>query len=238
MSFDILYHTRNLGTRTAKRKNPFTGKMQSVPVDDGLTDTERADVRKLPRSAAAANPDEFGCYAVEFKDGGSAEVFASELAGTEQCDGLMVSLHGLTLAVVGFLYELCRAGNMAATPIMEEEVVVVASEEQLARRGCRSAGRRQSRSAHPGRVRPAAQRWCCGAWRGVPGSGRRRVKARRTVRCTGPLSNALFADRVSAGQVSSLFGGQFRHRTVDFAGSRSTIHWGTKPLVAVTAGLP
>src|SRR5437764_10670755 len=133
MSFDIHYHTCNLGTRTAKRKNPFTGKMQSVPVDDGLTEAERAAVRKLLKSAGAAKPDEFGCYAVEFKDGGSAEVFASELGGSEQCDGLMVSLHGLTPGVVRFLWELCRAGGMAATPVMEEEVVVVASPEQLQR---------------------------------------------------------------------------------------------------------
>ena len=133
MSFDVYYHTCNLGTRTAKRKNSFTGKMRAVPVDDGLTDAERAAVRKLLKAAGAAKPDEFGCYAVEFKGGGSAEVFASELAGTEQCDGLMVSLHGLTPAVVGFLYDLCRAGNMAATPIMEDEVVVVASEAQRLR---------------------------------------------------------------------------------------------------------
>ena len=133
MSFDIHYHTCNLGTRKAKRKNPFTGKMQSMPVDDGLTDAERAAVRKLLKSGGAAKPDEFGCYAVEFKDGGSAEVFASELAGSEQCDGLMVSLHGLTPAVVRFLFELCRAGNMSATPIMEDEVVVVVSEAQRLR---------------------------------------------------------------------------------------------------------
>ena len=133
MSFDIHYQTCNLGTRTAKRKNPFTGKMQSVPVDDGLTDAERAAVRKVLKSAGAAKPDEFGCYAVEFKDGGSAEVFASELAGAEQCDGLMVSLHGLTPEVVRFLWELCHVGGMAATPVMEDGVVIVASAEQLQR---------------------------------------------------------------------------------------------------------
>jgi hypothetical protein len=115
VSFDIHYHTCNLGTQTAKRKNPFTGKVQTVPVDDGLTDAERAAVPKLLKSAGTAKPDEFGCYAVEFKDGGSADVFASELAGSERCDGLMVSLHGLTPGVVGLVWELCRAGGMAAT---------------------------------------------------------------------------------------------------------------------------
>ncbi|MEZ6140914.1 MAG: hypothetical protein R3B84_10115 [Zavarzinella sp.] len=133
MSFDIHFQTCNLGTRTTKRKNPFTGKMQSVPMDDGLTDSERVAVRKLLKSAGAATPDEFGCYAVEFKDGGSAEVFASELTGTEQCDGLMVSLQGLTPEVVKFLWELCHVGGMAATPVMEDAVVVVASPEQFQR---------------------------------------------------------------------------------------------------------
>jgi hypothetical protein len=111
--------------------------MQSVPVDDGRTDAERAAVRNLLRSAGAAAPDEFGCYAVQFEDGGSAEVFASELGGPEQCDGLVVSLHRPTPAVIGFVYELCRAGNMSATPVMEDEVVVVASEGQRRRVQCR-----------------------------------------------------------------------------------------------------
>ncbi|QDT73652.1 hypothetical protein [Lacipirellula limnantheis] len=133
MSFDIHCHTCNLGTRTAKRKNPFTGNMQSVPVDDGLTDAERAAVRELLKSAGAAKPDDFGSYAVEFKDGGSAEVFASELGSSEQCDGLMASVHGVTPELVKFLWDLCRAGNMSATPIMEDEVVVVVCEEQRAR---------------------------------------------------------------------------------------------------------
>jgi hypothetical protein len=131
MSFDIHYHTCNLGTRTAKRKDPFTGKTQAVPVDDGLSDAERAAVLSLLRSAGAATPDDFGCYSVELPDGGSAEVFASEVGGSEQCDGLMVSLRGLTPMLVEFLLELCRAGNMAAMPVMEDEVVAVASESQL-----------------------------------------------------------------------------------------------------------
>jgi hypothetical protein len=36
MSFDIFYHTCNLGDRTVQRKNPLTGAFQTVPVDDGL----------------------------------------------------------------------------------------------------------------------------------------------------------------------------------------------------------
>ena len=40
MSFDILYHTCNLGTRLVERRNPFTGAVQSVP--RGPVDAARA----------------------------------------------------------------------------------------------------------------------------------------------------------------------------------------------------
>ncbi|MBN9517118.1 hypothetical protein J0H58_01145 [bacterium] len=133
MSFDIHYHTCNLGTRTTRQRNPFTGEVQSVPVGDGLSDAERATVRDMLRAAGADAPDEFGCYAVEVPDGGAAEVFASGLVGPEPCDGFMVSLRGMTPGMARLLWELCRDGNMAATPVMEDEVVVVASEAQLRR---------------------------------------------------------------------------------------------------------
>jgi hypothetical protein len=59
-----------LGSRMVERQNPFTGKTQLVPVDDGLSDAERAAVLLLLRSTGAAAPDEFGCYVVELADGG------------------------------------------------------------------------------------------------------------------------------------------------------------------------
>jgi hypothetical protein len=133
MSFDIHYHTCNFGTRTAQRKNPLTGQLQTVPVDDGLTAEERSAVADLLHSSGASGPDEFGCYVLELSDGGSAEVFASGLDGPQPCEGLMVSLRSMTPGLVRFLWELCRAGNMAATPVMEDEVVVVASEGQRRR---------------------------------------------------------------------------------------------------------
>ena len=133
MSFDIHYRTCNLGTRTVERENPFTGDMQTVPVDHGMSTTGRAAVRKLLASAGASKPDKYGRYTVKFSDGGTAEVFADELEGPEQCDGLMVSLRGMTEQTVGFLWELCREGNMAAIPVMEEDILVVVSEKQRQR---------------------------------------------------------------------------------------------------------
>jgi hypothetical protein len=133
MSFDIHYYTCNLGTRREAQKNPLTGEVQSVPVDDGLSDSERAAVIGLLRSGGAAEPDEFGCYALELPDGGSAEVYAGDLRGPDRCDGLMVALWSLAPGLVSFLWELCRAGNMVAMPVMEDEVAAVAGEAQRER---------------------------------------------------------------------------------------------------------
>ena len=133
MSFDIYYQTCNLGTGTARRKNPFTGAIESVPIDDGLSVSERAAVETLLRSSGATGPDQFGCYVLDLPDGGSAEVFARGLGGAEPFDGLMVAARSLTLGLASFLWELCRAGNMVAMPVMEEEVAAVASEAQRAR---------------------------------------------------------------------------------------------------------
>jgi hypothetical protein len=104
-----------------------------LPVDDRLSASERAAVLGLLRSGGAADPDRFGSYVLDLPDGGSAEVFAAELRGPEQCDGLMVAARSMTPGLVSFLWELCRAGNLVAIPVVEGPVVAVASEGQRAR---------------------------------------------------------------------------------------------------------
>ena len=114
MSFDIYYQTCNLGTGTARRKNPFTGEVESVTVDDGLSTSKRAAVGTLLRSSGATGPDRFGCYVLDLPDGGSAEVFARGLDGAKSFDGFMIAARSLTPGLASFLWELCRAGKMAA----------------------------------------------------------------------------------------------------------------------------
>lgn len=130
MSFDIHYHTCNLGTRTEQRKNPFTRAVQTVAIDNGLSATERANVLKLLQESGAVGPDEFGSYVLDLSDGGSAEVFAKELEGEGSFDGCMVAIRSLTPKLISLLWELCHAGNMVAMPVMENAVSVVSDEQQ------------------------------------------------------------------------------------------------------------
>jgi len=130
MSFDVFYHTCNLGKKKKKVTNPFTRELVDVFADDGLTAAERAAVTKLLADSKATGPDEQGCYIVNFGDGGAAEVFVDNLDGTVTCDGCMVSIRGLTSKLVNFILDLARVGNMVMTPVMAESVSVVTSAEQ------------------------------------------------------------------------------------------------------------
>jgi hypothetical protein len=132
MSFEIYYLTCYPGTRTEQRTNPFTGQVQAVPVDD-LTDTERPAVLQLLRSHGAFGPNEFRHYGLRLSDGGSVTVEADDLNGAGRCDCLLVSLDALTTDVLRFLWELCQVANLAAFPVKEEQVVIVASEDQRQR---------------------------------------------------------------------------------------------------------
>src|SRR5262245_45290362 len=120
MSFDILYHTCNLGKKKKKVTSPFTGKTMDAFADDGLTAEERAGVTTLLAGANAKGPDEHGCYLVKFRDGGAAEVFVDNLEGSDSCEGCMVAIRGLTPKLVKFVYDLAHVGNMVMTPVMED----------------------------------------------------------------------------------------------------------------------
>jgi hypothetical protein len=130
MSFDIHYHTCNLGEKKKKVTNPFTRQTMDVFADDGLTADECAAVSKLLANAKAKGPDQLGCWVVKFRDGGGAEVFLDNLDGSGTCEGCMVSISGITPNLVNFIYDLARVGNMVMTPVIEESVSVVTSAEQ------------------------------------------------------------------------------------------------------------
>ena len=130
MSFDIHYHTCNLGEKKKKVTNPFTRQTMDVFADDGLTADECAAVSKLLANAKAKGPDQLGCWVVKFRDGGGAEVFLDNLDGSGTCEGCMVSISGITPNLVNFIYDLARVGNMVMTPVTEESVSVVTSAEQ------------------------------------------------------------------------------------------------------------
>jgi hypothetical protein len=134
MSLDIHYITCNFDTRVL-RKNPFTGKIQSVSAPDTLTQVERAAVLRLLREVGADDTDQFGAYPVELPDGGSADVSAIEDEETNGWIGLLICLRTISPRLAKLLWELCRDGNMAAVPVVkgEDPIVLVANEKQRER---------------------------------------------------------------------------------------------------------
>ncbi len=133
MSFDIFFHTCNLGSRKKRSKNPFTGKSITTFDDPGLTDEERGAVAELVRTLNAEGPDDFGFYTLLFADGGGAELYAKGLANGAKCDGCSVQTHGLTSDLVSFLFQLSRRGNMILTPAATGVGSLATSEEQRQR---------------------------------------------------------------------------------------------------------
>jgi hypothetical protein len=107
--------------------------MISVEVDDGLTAGELSAVKDLLSQFNATGPDDFGCYVIHTRDGGSAELFAEELTGTDPCEGSIAAVRAITPELLQFLYDLGRVGNMVIIPIMEETVFAVSSEQQRQR---------------------------------------------------------------------------------------------------------
>lgn len=103
MSFDLFY-------------------MSSQP----MTADEVSAVQTLLDEAKTTGPDEYGCYVVEFQDGGGAEVFASNLS-----EGFMVSVGGFSPTFLDFLFQLLKAGNLLMCPAMEDAVTVGASESSF-----------------------------------------------------------------------------------------------------------
>lgn len=130
MSFDILFHTCNLGTRKKRVKNPFTGAAMSVFDDPGLTDDERGAVVNLLKELKAEGPDDFGFYRLSFPDGGEADLSADGLSDRKKFDSCSVETRGLTPGVARFLFRLSRAGNMVLIPVAEGVGELVTSEEQ------------------------------------------------------------------------------------------------------------
>jgi hypothetical protein len=121
MSFDIFFRPCRFGGATVQKTNPFTGKIESVLVNEPLDTAELEAVRKVLKRANANGPDEFGCYVVDL-DGGSAEVFGDDLEA-----GCMVKLWGMTSALSRFLYDLLKAGNWVMLPAMEDIVAITTS---------------------------------------------------------------------------------------------------------------
>src|SRR5262249_8412198 len=106
MSFDIRFRPCRLGSTPEEFKNPFTGEVQSALPRVPLSPSDVESVRKVLQEASAHGPDEEGCYAIDFDDGGAAEVFGEDLS-----EGCMLTVRGLTRDLLEFLIGLLKAVN-------------------------------------------------------------------------------------------------------------------------------
>lgn len=122
MSFDIFFQTGRFAGKPVVKKNPFTGKAQTVFPEEPLTAAEVKAVRQVLKGIDAQGPDKHGCYIVELADGGGAEVFADKLKM-----GCMVALRDITPHLIQFLFDLLKAGNWVMLSPLEDAVAITAS---------------------------------------------------------------------------------------------------------------
>jgi hypothetical protein len=127
MSFDIFFLTCRFGGTPAETPNRFTGKVGSSPPNEPLTAAEVDAVRMVLQAANASGPDAFGCYVLDFEDGGSAEVFADDLS-----TGCLVAVRGgIGPRLLQFLVDLLRAGNWVMLPTTEPAIAITASPDNV-----------------------------------------------------------------------------------------------------------
>jgi hypothetical protein len=130
VSFDILFHTCNLGTRKKRVTNPFTRAPMTTFDDPGLTADERTAIATLLKRLKAVGPNEFGFYGLVFPDGGEADLCADGLRTGGKIAGCSVETRTLTADVAGFLFRLSRVGNMILLAVAEGSRPLVTSTAQ------------------------------------------------------------------------------------------------------------
>jgi hypothetical protein len=127
VSFDIHLHTCRLGKRVRKTVNPFTNEPILVPIDRGLSASERKAVSNLLAQVNAIGPDPDGYYNLTFSDGGMADACIGSLEGKPPCIAFGIEVQVMTDELVSFLYKLAQSGNMSIMPIMQDAVPLLTS---------------------------------------------------------------------------------------------------------------
>jgi hypothetical protein len=123
MSFDICYQPCRFGMERVAQRNPFTGEVKEVLPALPLCPSDLKAVQDVLASVSALKADEHGCYLVQFRDGGFAEVYAGK--GLET--GCMIALRmALTPDLLRFLYNLLRAADWIMLPAMEDTPAITA----------------------------------------------------------------------------------------------------------------
>ncbi|PWT86620.1 MAG: hypothetical protein C5B56_12145 [Proteobacteria bacterium] len=91
---------------------------------------DRRPVREVLKSANYRGPDDFGVYVVAFPDGVEVEFSAKGLESGESFKGCAFHIRGFGDGLIKFMFDVARAGDMVIIPTMEDNPLVLVSEQQ------------------------------------------------------------------------------------------------------------
>lgn len=130
MTFTLHLHTSNLGDKSRIGQNPFTGEPLEFHIDNGLTEAERENVRKLLIDMAASNPDSDRHRKIHCKDGGVASISIGTLEDPDPCIAFAVECDRLTADVAVFVFKVAHLGNMSVGSTISTDVVLLTKPPQ------------------------------------------------------------------------------------------------------------
>ncbi len=122
MTIFLSLHTCNLSTRSRTGTNPFTGATEKFPVDHGLTEAEREQVRDALAQMGAVDADSEGYRKIECADGGEFNVGTAGIDNESPFVGCHIEIEALTRQVLNSMLKLARVGNMATCSSVEPGV--------------------------------------------------------------------------------------------------------------------
>jgi hypothetical protein len=120
-----------LGNAVRKGTNPFTGEAVEFHIDDGLSDSERAAVKRLPLEFHAVGPDADGYYRIKFTDDTYINVGNGPLDGSTPCVGVKLEIEGPVNAdVLRFARRLAIEGCMSVGSATDPGIVALVATAQ------------------------------------------------------------------------------------------------------------
>jgi hypothetical protein len=133
--FELHLHTCNLGTKTRKGVNPFTGEPLVIHIDLGLTAAEREAVQTLLVEVGASDPDPDYYRRVVLPKGSivNAAIGPSVNDLKLPCIAFAVEYYSLTTEVASFIHALASKGNMSIGSASDPAVVALTLPEQKKR---------------------------------------------------------------------------------------------------------
>ena len=117
LEYSFNLHTANLGEKYREGKNPFTGEVIRFPIDLGLTDLEKATLKRIFRENGINGPEDDGeGYAGYFEHNQSIR-FRCNLNNDEPINGIAVEVivKELSETILSIIIELSKQSKLVLT---------------------------------------------------------------------------------------------------------------------------